>query len=55
MHRYDDKRETLASRLQVYHEKTKPLIDYYREQGVLREVDGTQEMGEVFEAIKALI
>ena len=55
MQRADDKPETVAARLQVYHEQTKPLIDYYREQGVLREVDGTQEMGEVFEAIKALI
>ena len=53
--RADDKPETVAARLQVYHEQTKPLIDYYREQGVLREGDGTQEMGEVFEAIKALI
>ena len=53
--RADDKPETVAARLQVYHEQTKPLIDYYREQGVLREVDGTQEMEEVFEAIKALI
>ena len=53
--RADDKPETVAARLQVYHEQTQPLIDYYREQGVLREVDGTQEMEEVFEAIKALI
>ena len=53
--RADDKPETVAARLRVYHEQTKPLIDYYRGQGVLREVDGTQEMGEVFEAIKALL
>ena len=38
-------------RLDVYHATTQPLIDYYKELGVLREVDGTKEMKEVFEDI----
>ena len=39
--RTDDTEETARYRLQVYHEDTAPLIDYYRESGVLAEVDGT--------------
>lgn len=49
--RDDDKPETVRKRLQVYHDQTQPLIDFYGEKGVLKEVDGTQEMKEVFEAI----
>lgn len=49
--RADDKEETVMKRLDVYHATTQPLIDYYKELGVLREVDGTKEMKEVFEDI----
>ena len=49
--RNDDKPETVKNRLNVYHESTQPLIDFYKEQGVLREVDGTQDMKDVFAAI----
>ena len=49
--RKDDKPETVKNRLNVYHEATQPLIDFYKEQGVLREVDGTQNMKDVFAAI----
>lgn len=49
--RDDDKAETVKNRLQVYHEQTQPLIDYYTEQGVLRTVDGTKDMKDVFEEI----
>ena len=38
-------------RLDVYHEQTQPLIDYYSKKGVLAEVDGTQAMDDVFNAI----
>ena len=38
--REDDKPETVSKRLKVYHDQTQPLIDYYRGQKVLREVDG---------------
>ena len=37
--------------LNVYHEQTQPLIDYYSKKGVLAEVDGTQSMENVFNAI----
>lgn len=49
--RDDDKPETVEKRLKVYHEQTQPLIDYYRNKGVLAEVDGTKDMQEVFTAI----
>jgi adenylate kinase len=39
--REDDKRETVIRRIQVYQEQTAPLIEYYRQQGVLVQVDGT--------------
>ena len=49
--RKDDKPETVLNRLNVYHEATQPLIDFYKKQGVLKEVDGTQDMKDVFAAI----
>lgn len=49
--RDDDKPETVEKRLKVYHEQTQPLIDYYRNKGVLAGVDGTRDMQEVFTAI----
>lgn len=49
--REDDKPETVQKRLKVYHEQTQPLIDYYKNQGILKSVDGTQPMDEVFKAI----
>lgn len=49
--REDDKPETVQKRLNVYHEQTQPLIDYYTEQGILEEVDGTLDMADVFAAI----
>lgn len=49
--RDDDKPETVKNRLSVYHEQTHPLIDYYSKKGVLAEVDGTQAMDDVFNAI----
>lgn len=46
--RDDDKPETVEKRLQVYHEQTQPLIDYYKKQGILKSVDGTRPMDTVF-------
>ena len=53
--RDDDKPETVENRLNVYHEQTQPLIDYYNNKGVLQEVDGTKDMQEVFDAIVAVL
>ena len=49
--RDDDAPETVAKRLQVYHEQTQPLIDYYTGEGALKTVDGTQDMTGVFAQI----
>ncbi len=49
--RDDDKPETVRKRLDVYHEQTQPLIDYYNAEGVLKDVDGTVDMKDVFESI----
>ncbi|MDE7178188.1 MAG: adenylate kinase [Lachnospiraceae bacterium] len=53
--RDDDKPETVKNRLQVYHEQTQPLIDFYTKKGVLKSVDGTQDMQDVFAAIKEIL
>lgn len=49
--RDDDKPETVQKRLDVYHEQTQPLIDYYTEAGILKTVDGTVDIDDVFQAI----
>lgn len=53
--RDDDKPETVGKRLDVYHEQTQPLIDFYDHKGILRTVDGTQDMQDVFDAIVAIL
>ena len=53
--RDDDKPETVSNRLKVYHDQTQPLIDFYTEKGVLRSVDGTVDMMDVFAAIKDIL
>ena len=46
--RDDDKEETVKARLLAYHEQTQPLIDYYNNKGILKEVDCTKDMNHVF-------
>ena len=53
--RDDDKEETVKNRLNVYHEQTQPLIQFYQERDILRSVDGTRPMDEVFSAIQAIL
>ncbi|MCR5410284.1 MAG: adenylate kinase [Lachnospiraceae bacterium] len=53
--RDDDKPETVRKRLQVYHEQTQPLIDFYRKKGVLHTVDGTRDADEVFSDVKGIL
>ena len=53
--RDDDKPETVQKRLTVYHNQTQPLIDYYRSQNILKTVDGTKPMDEVFSDIVAIL
>ena len=53
--RDDDKPKTVQKRLNVYHEQTQPLIDYYNNAGILREVDGTVDIDDVFAAIVKIL
>lgn len=53
--RADDNAETLKKRLGVYHEQTKPLIDYYKDQGILRTIDGTQDVETVEKEIGTIL
>jgi adenylate kinase len=45
--RDDDREETIANRLKVYEDQTAPLADYYRRQGLLREIDGVGDVDEI--------
>lgn len=49
--RKDDTEETVKERLDVYDRQTQPLIQYYKEKNILAKVDGTEEIGKVFEKI----
>lgn len=53
--RDDDKPETVTNRLTIYHEQTQPLIDYYKGKDILVEVDGTQDMKDVFADITKIL
>ena len=53
--RDDDRPEVIRRRLQTYHEKTKPLVSYYEDKGLLRRVDGTQSPDQVGDRIRALL
>jgi adenylate kinase len=53
--REDDKPEVIQNRLRVYHEHTKPLVDYYDDRGLLRRIDGTRDPADVHGHIRAVI
>ena len=53
--RDDDREDTVRHRLDVFHDQTKPLIDYYERQGLLRRFDGTREPAEVHGHIRATL
>ena len=53
--REDDKPETVRHRINVYNEQTAPLINYYREEGTLIEIDGTQAIEAVFADILSAV
>ena len=53
--RDDDKEDTVKSRLEVYNAQTAPLIEYYSNMGILKDVDGAQEMNKVFDDIVRIL
>lgn len=53
--RKDDKKETVGNRIKVYHEQTSPLIDYYKEKGLIEDFDGMIGADALFdEIVKAI-
>lgn len=53
--RKDDEPESVKKRLQVYQEKTQPLINYYKKKGLLKEINGALDPEEVFSEVKKLL
>ena len=53
--RDDDKPEVIRIRLEVYHNQTEPLVDYYDRKGLMRRIDGTRSPDEVHDHIRAVI
>lgn len=53
--RDDDKPETVKKRLDVYHEQTAPLIEYYKKQGIHHEIDGTLGVEGVAKAVGEIL
>ncbi|MBM7855948.1 adenylate kinase [Desulfohalotomaculum tongense] len=53
--RSDDNEESVGTRLNAYMEKTQPLIDYYKKQGNLKNINGDQEINKVLEDILAAV
>lgn len=51
--RPDDKEDAIVHRLEVYESQTKPLIDYYRKKGLIKEIDASVKPADVFERLKA--
>lgn len=51
--RNDDKEDTVVNRLHAYHEQTEPLIEYYKKQGLYKEIDGLQPIDKVYADVKA--
>ncbi len=54
-HRADDTTTTIAERLKIFRELTAPVLDYYRNQGLVERIDGMQSPDEVFDQIRAAV
>jgi adenylate kinase len=55
LQRADDNEETIRNRLQVYERQTAPLIEYYRERGLLKTVEASGEVDDVYARLKSAI
>jgi len=53
--RADDNEDTIGNRLKVYREQTEPLVDFYRDAGLLRTVEGEGDIGEIYSRLKSLL
>ena len=55
LQRDDDKPEAIQNRLVVYREQTEPLISFYRDRGLLEDVNGDQDLGPIVRDLKAVL
>jgi adenylate kinase len=55
LRRPDDNAETMKTRLEAYHAQTAPIIPYYRDQGILMQVDGMADIDEVTRQIEKVL
>ena len=55
VHRADDNPDTVRLRLETYDEKTRPLIEYYRQDGVLKTVDGSGDAESIYKEIVRIV
>ena len=53
--RSDDSEETIRTRLKVYYDKTVPVLSFYKEKGILYEVDGMKDPEEVQSSIESIL
>jgi adenylate kinase len=53
--RDDDREEVIRHRLDEYHSKTEPLIEYYEKQGILRRIDGSRDAEQVQNQVRATL
>ena len=53
--RADDNEESMNTRVKTYYEVTEPIIDYYKEKGVLSTVDSSQDVDDVFKEIENIL
>ncbi len=53
--RPDDNEETVRNRLKVYHESTAPLISYYKNKGILKEIDGSKSIEEITQQLISIL
>jgi adenylate kinase len=55
VHRADDNAETVRKRLTTFAEQTRPLIDYYKDSGLLQTVNGTGNTEDIYKAVEAIV
>jgi len=53
--RSDDNEKTIKKRFVVYNQETFPILNYYRKQNLLHEIDGMKEIGSIYKEIRAII
>ena len=53
--RSDDNENTIINRYETYLDKTLPMLDFYKEQNLLHQINGTADIGQIFKEIRAII